>query len=108
VWQDSHIWNNINKSELHSQKNLDKIKLGECLLPFNFESFVCETWSLTLKGEAEHVVHMVETGNAHKSYLLNLKGRHHSEDLDIDGKIYNIRMDVREIGWEGVDWMHIA
>jgi hypothetical protein len=20
----------------------------------------------------------------------------------------NIRMDVREIGWEGVDWMHLA
>jgi hypothetical protein len=20
----------------------------------------------------------------------------------------NIRMDIREIGWEGVDWMHLA
>jgi hypothetical protein len=20
----------------------------------------------------------------------------------------NIRMDLREIGWEGVDWMHLA
>jgi hypothetical protein len=20
----------------------------------------------------------------------------------------NIRMDIREIGWEGVDWMHMA
>jgi hypothetical protein len=20
----------------------------------------------------------------------------------------NIRMDLREIGWEGVDWMHVA
>jgi hypothetical protein len=33
----------------------------------------------------------------------NLKGRDHSEDLED-----NIRMDVREIAWEGVDWMHLA
>jgi hypothetical protein len=26
--------------------------------------------------------------------------RHRRED--------NIRMDLREIGWEGVDWMHLA
>jgi hypothetical protein len=39
--------------------------------------------------------------------LENLKGRDHSlrprrrwED--------NIRMDLREIGWEGVDWIHLA
>jgi hypothetical protein len=30
-----------------------------------------------------------------------LKGGGHSEDLGIDGKI--LRMDVKEIGWEGVD-----
>jgi hypothetical protein len=21
---------------------------------------------------------------------------------------YNIRIDIREMGWEGVDWMHLA
>lgn len=21
---------------------------------------------------------------------------------------YNIRMDLQEIGWEGVDWIHLA
>jgi hypothetical protein len=30
----------------------------------------------------------------------NLEGRDHSED--------SIRMDLMEIGWEGVDWMHLA
>jgi hypothetical protein len=35
-----------------------------------------------------------------------VKGRDHSEDLGIDRKI--IRMDLREIGWEGVDWIHLA
>jgi hypothetical protein len=38
-------------------------------------------------------------------WLENLKGRDHSEDLGIDGD--NIRMDVREIGWKGVDWLHL-
>jgi hypothetical protein len=30
---------------------------------------------------------------------------HHLEDLGVVG---NIRMDFREIGWEGVDWMHLS
>jgi hypothetical protein len=37
----------------------------------------------------------------------NLKGRNHSEDLVVDGEI-NIRMDLREIGWQDVDWMHLG
>jgi hypothetical protein len=36
----------------------------------------------------------------------NVKGRDHSEDLGVDGK--NIRLDLRGIGWEGVDGMHLA
>jgi hypothetical protein len=35
-----------------------------------------------------------------------MKGRDHSEDLSINGK--NIRMDLREIGWECLDWMHLT
>jgi hypothetical protein len=42
-----------------------------------------------------------------KFWAENLKGRYHSEDLDVDGKI-KITMDLREIGREGVDWMHLA
>jgi hypothetical protein len=38
--------------------------------------------------------------------LENVKGRDHLEDLGIDGKI-DIRMDLREIGWEGMDGMHL-
>jgi hypothetical protein len=38
--------------------------------------------------------------------LENVKGRDHSEDLGIVGG--NIRMDLREIRWESVDWMHLA
>jgi hypothetical protein len=34
-------------------------------------------------------------------------GWDHSEDLGKDGED-NIRMDLRVIGWEGVDWMHLA
>jgi hypothetical protein len=38
--------------------------------------------------------------------LENLKKRDHFEDLGINGKI--IFLDLRKIGWEGVNWMHLA
>jgi hypothetical protein len=37
----------------------------------------------------------------------NLKGRRHSEHLGVDEKII-IRMELRDIGTEGVEWMHLA
>jgi len=42
-----------------------------------------------------------------KSCLGEVKGRDHSEDIDVDGKDI-IRMDLRDIHWEDVDWMHLA
>jgi hypothetical protein len=39
-------------------------------------------------------------------WLENLKGRDHSDDLDVNG--VNIRMCVREVGLEDVDWIHLA
>jgi hypothetical protein len=36
----------------------------------------------------------------------NLKGRDYSEDLGV--KQDNIRMDLRKIGWEGVDSVHLV
>jgi hypothetical protein len=35
----------------------------------------------------------------------NQKGRDRSEHLGVDGKIIII-MDLKEIGWEVVNWMH--
>jgi hypothetical protein len=35
----------------------------------------------------------------------SLQGRRHSEDLGLDR---SIRKDLREIGCEGVDWIHLA
>jgi hypothetical protein len=40
--------------------------------------------------------------------LQSLKERDHSENIDIDVKIGSIKMDLMEIGWEGVDWIHLA
>jgi hypothetical protein len=40
--------------------------------------------------------------------LGNLRGRDHAQDLDIDERIILIRMGVREVGWEGVDWMYLT
>jgi hypothetical protein len=37
-------------------------------------------------------------------WLESLKGRNHLEDLGIEGKIINLR----EIAWEGVDWIRLA
>jgi hypothetical protein len=38
----------------------------------------------------------------------NLKGRYHLENLGIYRRINNTEMNLREIGWEGVDWIHLA
>jgi hypothetical protein len=39
-------------------------------------------------------------------WLENLKGRYHWEGTGVDGENI-IRMDLREIGWGSVDWMHL-
>jgi hypothetical protein len=41
-----------------------------------------------------------------KFWWKNLKGGDHAEDLGVDGD--NIRIDLREIGWGGVDCIHLA
>jgi hypothetical protein len=40
-----------------------------------------------------------------KFWLGNLKGKGQSEDLR---RHRDIRMDLTEIGWEDVDWIHLA
>jgi hypothetical protein len=37
----------------------------------------------------------------------SLKERDHLKDLGIDGRM-GVRMDLREIGWGVVEWIHIA
>jgi hypothetical protein len=39
-----------------------------------------------------------------KVWLENLNRRDHLEDLDVE----DIRTDLRERGWGGVDWIHLA
>jgi len=42
-------------------------------------------------------------------WLENLKGRHHLEDPGLDRKIIlEWILDLREIGQEDVDWMHLT
>jgi hypothetical protein len=36
-----------------------------------------------------------------------LEQRNHWEDLDVM-KVYNVQMDLGEIEWEHVDWIHLA
>jgi hypothetical protein len=56
---------------------------------------------------ARHVARMGEMINGYKVYVRKPDGnrplgrpRRRWED--------NIRMDLREVGWEGVDWIHVA
>jgi hypothetical protein len=43
----------------------------------------------------------------HTTFWLEIvKGREHLEDLGVDWD--DIRMDLKEIGWQIVDWMHLA
>jgi hypothetical protein len=39
-----------------------------------------------------------------KCWSENLKGKHPSEDLDINRRI----TDLKEAGWEVVDWIHLT
>jgi len=41
-----------------------------------------------------------------KRLSVNLKVRDHAEDLRRRWE-YDIRMDLKETGWEGVDWIHL-
>lgn len=43
---------------------------------------------------------------AYKSLTTETEKRDHSEDLQVDG--VNIRMDLREIGCEGVKWVYVT
>jgi hypothetical protein len=36
-----------------------------------------------------------------------MKGRDYSKDIVVDGKMI-LELILAEIGWEGVDWMHLA
>jgi hypothetical protein len=42
-----------------------------------------------------------------KFWLKDLKGRDQSENLGVDLRI-SIKIDLEEIGWDGVEWMHLA
>jgi hypothetical protein len=35
------------------------------------------------------------------------KVRHHWEDQEVGG-LYNIKIDLREIGWDGMDWIDLS
>jgi hypothetical protein len=51
-----------------------------------------------------HVARTGEKRNAYRYWRESQKERDHWEDQDVD----NIKMDLREIGWDGVDWIDMA
>jgi hypothetical protein len=57
-------------------------------------------------GWARHVARMGAKRNACSILVGIREGKNHLEDLEIDRK--NIRVDLREIGSECLDWIHLA
>jgi hypothetical protein len=49
---------------------------------------------------------MGEMRNAYNILVGKPEGKNHLEDLSVGENI--IRKDLREIGWEGVDWIHLV
>jgi hypothetical protein len=45
---------------------------------------------------------MGERRNSYKILVENLKGRDHSEDTGVDGRII-LKMNLKEIGWEDLN-----
>jgi hypothetical protein len=41
-------------------------------------------------------------------YFLYIVERDHWEDQDVGGWVDNIKIDLREIGWDGMDWIDLA
>jgi hypothetical protein len=56
---------------------------------------------------AGHVAHMIETRNVNKILVTKLEGKRLLRRTRYRWK-YNIRMDLRELGWGVVDWSHLA
>jgi hypothetical protein len=51
---------------------------------------------------------VVEVRSETKFWLESLKRSEYSQDLGVDWVIINIKMDLSEIGLEGVDCIHLA
>jgi hypothetical protein len=56
---------------------------------------------------AEHLAHMGEKRNAYRVWCEGQKERDHKEGIHIGGKKI-IKVDIREIGWDGMDWIDLA
>jgi hypothetical protein len=56
---------------------------------------------------AGNVARMGEMRNAYRSFVGNLEGKRPL--VRPRRRLWdNIRMDLKEVGWEGVDWIHLA
>jgi hypothetical protein len=55
---------------------------------------------------ARQVAHMREMRNAYKILVGRPEKRPHIRPRH--SWEHNVRMDLREIGWEGLEWMHLA
>jgi hypothetical protein len=64
-------------------------------------------FSLPIRGPSGHVARMGERRNACRKLVGNPEGK---RPLGRPRRrwVDNIKMDLREIGWDGMDWIHLA
>ena len=65
-----------------------------------------------------HMAHMGEKRNSYRDLMVKSEGRDHSEDVGVDEQRpcgrprhrweNNVEIDVKEIGWEGMDWIELV
>jgi hypothetical protein len=63
------------------------------------------TKSIRMRWEG-HVARMVEKGNVIGFWWESKKERDLKEEVDVGED--NIKLDLSEIGWGGMDWIHLA
>jgi hypothetical protein len=55
-----------------------------------------------------HVAHMADAKNAHKILLRISDGWGISDCLYVNGCTYNIKLQLREVGYQSVGWMEFT
>jgi hypothetical protein len=57
---------------------------------------------------ADHVAYTGEMRTVYRILVRGPEERDHLENIGVNRRIICIKMDLREIGWENANWIHMA
>jgi hypothetical protein len=84
-------WGTTEKGDVRNQTGtlfITELNLRQCIIVY-----LLQTW---------------DRRDMHERFWLgNLEGRHYLENIGLAGGD-NLKMDIKEIRWDGVDWIHLA